>query len=483
MNFKYEVQGETEFLICQKEETDIIDSMSMGMISNNRIEGLAPFIYVQMDNTVFFKYNISGKISVEQYFSGVVQKRRLLQVLKSMADALILAEEYMLEPSSFVLDSSYIYVDPNTAEVAFIVLPVIRDSSLSLKDFMKSLVFGIQVDQTEDCSYFAALISFLNAKQFFSIQDFKQQIDKLLQGNRPEAAVKIPPVREETVSRPEPVAVSISDASGGSVSFQQVSRNVPNSIPLPVEEVKPEVWNPIPEDKPEKKGLFSRKKEKKEKEKKEKRERKPLFGKKTKEEKPKVKSGNLGGLAIPGMDIPGQSSVPKLEQPAESQSMPMGQPAQGRSSVPVQQVAMQKHTVERQDFGGTVDLRALSEGTTVLTGTTVLNGTTVLTEPKQKLPFLTNLKTRERFVISKEASRIGKDPMRNDFCIQGNSAVSREHAVIHFQNGQVFVVDNHSTNGTYVNGRKLSAGEVSEALQHGTRVMLGDEELEYRTYE
>ena len=56
--FEYETQGAATFLVYQKQPHDVIDTMTMGMISNNKIEGVLPFIYMQIDHDTFFKYNM-----------------------------------------------------------------------------------------------------------------------------------------------------------------------------------------------------------------------------------------------------------------------------------------------------------------------------------------------------------------------------------------------------------------------------------------
>lgn len=462
--FKCETQGAATFLIYQKKEQDIIDSMSMGMISNNRIDGILPFVYVQMDDAVYFKYNISAKNTLQQYFSGVVNKKRFLGVLGSLVNTFILSEEYMLETSSFVLDPSFIYINPVTSEASIVVLPIVRNVEITIEDFIKSFVFGIQFDQTEDCSYIAALISFLNSNQFFSVRDFKKLIEELQQEKK----------ENVVFTSVQPQTSMFQEQSHQQKVIETYVSNTPASF-SPVEKMEPEIkeadsqmWNPIPEDKPEKKGFFARRQEKKEEKKKEKKQKKSFFGKK---EKASSKEKNFKGMAIPGMEMPEKED--KLSGISEIQLQQTKASEELQSVVPVQ-----KHTVEKQDFGETVDLRAYLEGTTVLTGTTVLANT-----PSRTSPFLLNLRTREKFVIVKGTSKIGKDPVVNDFCIHGNSAISREHAIIYLQNGQVFIMDNHSTNGTYVNGVRLQPGIVSVALNEGTKLQLGDEELEFRIHE
>ena len=52
------------------------------------------------------------------------------------------------------------------------------------------------------------------------------------------------------------------------------------------------------------------------------------------------------------------------------------------------------------------------------------------------------------------------------------SGVSRLHAVVKRENNRVAVMDLGSSNGTYVNGRRLNP-HTEEALSHGDIVALG----------
>ena len=54
--------------------------------------------------------------------------------------------------------------------------------------------------------------------------------------------------------------------------------------------------------------------------------------------------------------------------------------------------------------------------------------------------------------------------------------VSRQHATIQVRDGQLFVRDSNSTNGTYLNDKKLKSGEW-HALTPGGRLKMGDVEL------
>ena len=66
---------------------------------------------------------------------------------------------------------------------------------------------------------------------------------------------------------------------------------------------------------------------------------------------------------------------------------------------------------------------------------------------------------------------VGRDPSNRKYAIDDDS-ISRQHCVFYAQGNDLFIRDMESTNGTYVNGRQLTAKE-SVALNNGANVKLG----------
>ena len=70
MKFNYETQGASTYLVCELEPTEQLDSLTLGMLTNNHIPGLAPVIHTEMNGQRFLKYNISAKVASNQFFGG-----------------------------------------------------------------------------------------------------------------------------------------------------------------------------------------------------------------------------------------------------------------------------------------------------------------------------------------------------------------------------------------------------------------------------
>ena len=85
MQFTFETQGSNTFLVYEIQTHEQLDSMTMGMVGNNKLDGVIPFNYTQMDSQRLLKYNVSSRVSLAQYFNGIVNKKRLIGVMESLA--------------------------------------------------------------------------------------------------------------------------------------------------------------------------------------------------------------------------------------------------------------------------------------------------------------------------------------------------------------------------------------------------------------
>ena len=75
--------------------------------------------------------------------------------------------------------------------------------------------------------------------------------------------------------------------------------------------------------------------------------------------------------------------------------------------------------------------------------------------------------------LTKDRTTLGRRPY-NDIVID-NLAVSGEHAVVQMTDGQVFLEDLNSTNGTYVNGKAVK----KQLLQDGDSVEVGKYKIKF----
>ena len=102
---------------------------------------------------------------------------------------------------------------------------------------------------------------------------------------------------------------------------------------------------------------------------------------------------------------------------------------------------------------------------------------TVFMAPPEKRAMLTRLATNEMFTISSRTGAvIGRKP-ENTIALS-NRLVSGTHARIFFKDGAFWLEDQHSTNGTTVNGQPLAANSPVQ-LSDGAKIVFADEQTEF----
>lgn len=105
--------------------------------------------------------------------------------------------------------------------------------------------------------------------------------------------------------------------------------------------------------------------------------------------------------------------------------------------------------------------------------------TSLLSEgPQITYPYLIRKNSFDRMDINKPVFRIGKERSYVDYFVANNNAVSRIHADIITKNKSFFVKDENSTNGTYVNGNRLSPNEEVQVFD-GDIITFANEEFEF----
>ncbi len=93
---------------------------------------------------------------------------------------------------------------------------------------------------------------------------------------------------------------------------------------------------------------------------------------------------------------------------------------------------------------------------------------------------LTRRSNGEVILINKETFVIGKERARVNGCITGNKAVSRVHATIMLKPDGFYIVDNDSTNKTYINGSVIYPMNETK-INSGDIIKLANEEFDFFT--
>ena len=538
--FKYENQGASSFLVYQLKEEDVLDNISLNMLTSNKAKGLASTNYMQMDTQRFIRYTITGKITANQFFARPVTKQSFMGIFKGITEAMVSAEEYMLDPACILLDLNQIYTDVSTGETECICLPVENEKEQKdQREFLKSVMFQAQFENPEEGSYVTRILNYLNSIPVFSSLDFLNLLTEMEREGKKDRTPLAPAAKESLQQGVAEFGNAVANSSVGGVAasfFDQSSLSPAGGLRQEnaVEEAIPDI--PVPDDIPKeerislfyllqhynnnraKEYMAQQKQLKARKEALKKIELAKKGGKKksaasfnlpggkakTASAAPKAKKPASGGFSFqvpgkesgkdkPGEDLSGIKSLPnapinsqgnsagnpKVSAPVGSgMNIPKSNPSAAKGTLqPAKPSPLFSNQQEAVGNGG----RNFGDTTVLHSGfrgeeTSVLNYTKAPDTPKQ--PYLLRIKNGERIPITGSIFRLGKEEKFVDYVIHDNEAISRSHANIISRNGQYFLQDNNSTNHSFLNGQQC-VSNVELPLQDKASIRLGNEEFQF----
>lgn len=538
--FKYENQGASSFLVYQLKEEDVLDNISLNMLTSNKAKGLASTNYMQMDTQRFIRYTITGKITANQFFARPVTKQSFMGIFKGITEAMVSAEEYMLDPACILLDLNQIYTDVSTGETECICLPVENEKEQKdQREFLKSVMFQAQFENPEEGSYVTRILNYLNSIPVFSSLDFLNLLTEMEREGKKDRTPLASAAKESLQQGVAEFGNAVANSSVGGMAasfFEQSSLSPAGALRQEnaVEEAIPDI--PVPDDIPKeerislfyllqhynnnraKEYMAQQKQLKARKEALKKIELAKKGGKKksaasfnlpggkakTASAAPKAKKPSSGGFSFqvpgkesgkdkPGEDLSGIKSLPNT--PVNSQGNPAGNPKVSAPvgagmNIPKSNPSVAKGTLQpakpsplfsnQQEAVGN-GRRNFGDTTVLHSGfrgeeTSVLNYTKAPDTPKQ--PYLLRIKNGERIPITGSIFRLGKEEKFVDYVIHDNEAISRSHANIISRNGQYFLQDNNSTNHSFLNGQQC-VSNVELPLQDKASIRLGNEEFQF----
>lgn len=542
--FWLENQGTASYLVYALEENDELDSMSLGMLTNNVIDGIAKTYYMQLDQKRTLRYDVSAQIPLEQFYTGTVSRERLLKTFYGISEALITAENYMIPLGNVMLDLGLIYVSVATCAISLICLPLTAKNTkaIPLREFFRGIMFNIQFDQSENCDYISTLINYLNGTSNFSLQEFCQTLRKLLPDDKTKAALYNGGQGEESkkpgdkkvvmgyIAQPTPRVPQPPRAQVPPQPRVQAPVQVPVQVPVQPQPQAPVYQQPQPPQKP----------------KKQKKQPRPV-------QPAKGDAAAASGVSAPQMQIPGRPAVPPTvpqsptAQPTAEKSISLfyllqhynkenaalyraqkaekkaaksagKPPKKGKGDIPNQvpptyqpkdvlapeqipvavaasrfpgaadQVPQQgPAAVPRSPFappsGDPAPMGDFGNTSFCFLSDEDDGGTVILgqEQPTQQLsPHLIRKSNQERIPIDKPIFRLGRDAGFNDYVVN-NPAVGHSHCYIVTRDNEYFIVDSNSKNHTKVDGVVIPSGQEIK-LAHGCIVFLANEEFEFRLF-
>lgn len=161
MEFENRKSGDTQYIVCKAPQECEVDTITRGMLLNNRIEGTAPVEITEIDGMEEYRFDVTGLSLIRDIYEKHIRKQGLLTVLLSITETIIRCRDYMIPETAFVLSEDFIYVTPSNCQTTLLVLPARQEEQYDLKTLLTGILTGCRTDSREPTNYIHYLLDFL----------------------------------------------------------------------------------------------------------------------------------------------------------------------------------------------------------------------------------------------------------------------------------------------------------------------------------
>lgn len=450
--FEREVIGETTRLVLEIGDREGLDQFAINMMNHNNIAYLAPMELTQYNERNYLRYDITDKDTLKNWLSKTLNKNEVVQILNSIISAFEETDAYMLSEDGMFLRTEHIYVTEQ-GHCIFLYLPFEQGDFMGRISFLKVVVEQITPNYEEKDAYLFNILNAFNRGAIRKVSDLKEILRKnsadLLSVDKKPRTPEKEQISEGLQTFEKPSVLGKLQIPGKAQASEKSQASEVSQMPVKQEVEKPQSSANISFAIPGKNGDLSinipgvkkdggEKKEGKKKEKK-------------KEDKKKENKISLfGGKSKEVKEIPQTpQSVVNRQEYAQNKNDDMYESYE-------QTVLMEEQPADNPDLEETVYLNI-----------------------SENIAQLERKSTGEYLEIARNNAIIGSG-IGADCQITGNKAISRTHATISIQNGAFFITDNHSSNGTWVDGSRLIPDRAEE-LHTEALIKLANEEFIFRT--
>lgn len=167
------------YMVFKLKQGDKLIDYQIKMLKENPAQSFLPMHKNQFDNEVFIYYDITSKITMEQFFSRrKLNRHEFLTIIKSFIKTLQTGKRYLLQGGAYILDIRYLYINPSSLDIFVAYMPCETSSDVSeeLRSFLIDLiVYKVAFLHPEEGSFVYRLLSLLK-DEAFSLE----QLDRLV---------------------------------------------------------------------------------------------------------------------------------------------------------------------------------------------------------------------------------------------------------------------------------------------------------------
>ena len=163
------------------DQTDVIDEKVDKGVSG-KFPQIIPYRLEEKDNQREFIYEIGSKVQLTEFLKKEINKKQMLTLLYNLLSGLEAFGMNMISLSYVAKDIQYVFVDPESLNVYFIVAGVDKEITdlNEVRNFVKDVICNAHYFEMDRDNYVARLITFTNKLGTFSVGDMKEFVNQLL---------------------------------------------------------------------------------------------------------------------------------------------------------------------------------------------------------------------------------------------------------------------------------------------------------------
>ncbi|WP_432408064.1 DUF6382 domain-containing protein [Wukongibacter sp. M2B1] len=178
----YENDAIASYIVLNVSSNEDILEYQIEMLNNNDCEGVLKLDTRQKNDEIRLYYNITSTLTLSQFLQRKsLKEEEFINILKGITKTLLSSKEYFLYDNSFIVDEDYIYINPSSLDISMLYLPLALDSNIndSFKGFLIDLIISLaKIDENSKGNYMQRILNYLK-NDIFNISDFHDFLNDL----------------------------------------------------------------------------------------------------------------------------------------------------------------------------------------------------------------------------------------------------------------------------------------------------------------
>ena len=159
--------GEERYLTYVMGEGCELDEDTLDIVEEG-VPSLVNIIYEEDDDFDYLTYDISGKMTVDSFSQGPMDKSKVFTLIRNVAMGIIDIKEQGIPLTYILLNRKFMYVNPDTLEIQYLCVPIESEGSVAaeFKGFVRQFIANLVFNVDEDLGYVGQLLTYINGDSF-----------------------------------------------------------------------------------------------------------------------------------------------------------------------------------------------------------------------------------------------------------------------------------------------------------------------------